>query len=690
MSWTVERLEDAITTLDTAFEEGQDCIFESKLYTNTEYDALRKKLAKLAPNSSALDKVTASTVQSGFKKVKHHPPMCSLNKINGTQAEKELELKAWLEECREELGDNVRYTKAFKLDGVALRLYYSEGRFVKAGLRPNDGITADDVTENCKHIAGIPMFLKEKVTCSISGEVVCFLSDFKKINAALEAKGEKLRANPRNHAAGSIRQLDAAKTQAGKLNFIAYSVENYDGTTPYKDETERAIWVNKKLNSIHHGSIRFVRVSHFKGKSELQELEDLVSELDYEVDGVVLSVADLEEQEQCGKHGNSVTANPRGKIAWKFKEKSADVIVKGWIERVGRTGRIVPVLQFEAVSLAGTQVRQATGHNIGFMERKQITKGTVVRIIKSGKIIPKVIGVVSKKGDPVFLTHCPCCQDKLEIVEGGKVDGVANRDLYCQNAACPAKNVGNLSHYLSVFGVKGLGESTIEELVDNGLVTYPADFYMLEVDEIVAKSGLSERQATLAVAGIHMISNPSSTKDNAKLLVKIDKARNKRKKIQAGRFFACLAIAGAGKGTGKALIEHFGDFDSILNATVAELVEVPDVGETTAQVVKDWLDEGFGYGHSGYKMIDNLLEHVELELPKTGKLSGMSFCFSGGFEGGKRKWELLVEDQGGVIKSSVGKTTTYLVEGDNAGSKVAKATSLGVKILTIDDLEGML
>lgn len=685
MSWTVERLEDAITTLDTAFEEGQDCVFEGKLYTNTEYDALRKKLAKLAPNSSVLNKVTASTVQSGFKKIKHHPPMCSLNKINGTQAEKETELKAWQREVREELGDNVRYTKAFKLDGVALRVYYEDGKFVRAGLRPNDGITADDVTANCKYVAGIPMQLKEKITCSISGEVICFLSDFKEINAALEAKGEKLRANPRNHAAGSIRQLDASKTKDGKLNFIAYSVENYDGTTPYADEIERAKWVNQKL-----GKIRFVRVSHFGGKSELQDMEDLVSKLDYEVDGVVLSVANLEEQEQCGKHGNSVTANPRGKIAWKFKEKSADVIVKGWVEKVGRTGRIVPVLQFEPVSLAGTQVRQATGHNIGFMERNQITKGTVVRIIKSGKIIPKVIGVVKKKGDPVFLTHCPCCQDKLEIVEGGQVDGVANRDLYCQNAVCPAKNVGNLSHYLSTFGVKGLGESTIEELVDNGLVTYPADFYTLEVDEIVAKSGLSERQATLVVASIHMVSNPSSTKDNAKLLAKIEKARKKRKKIQAARFFACLAIAGAGKGTGKALVEYFGDLECILCAGIHELVKVPDVGKTTAEVICDWLDDGFGYGHSGYKIIEDLLEHVELELPKTGKFSGMSFCFSGGFEGGKRKWELLVEDQGGIIKSSVGKTTTYLVEGDNAGSKVAKATKLGVDIISIDDLEGML
>ena len=682
MSWTVEHLEEAITTLDTAFEEGQDCVFEQKLYTDGEYDALRKQLAKLAPKSPALQSVTASTISTGFTKIKHHPPMCSLNKINGTQEEKELELADWKKECVEELGDNIRYTKAFKLDGVALRLYYKDGKFVKGGLRPNDGITADDVTENCKHIAGIPMRLKEKVTCSITGEVVCFFSDFKKINEDLEAAGEKLRANPRNHAAGAIRQLDSAKTKAGKLNFIAYSVENFDGSTPYKNEIERAKWVNQKLGI--EDEICFVRVTPFKDKSELQEMEDLVSELDYEVDGVVLSVSDLEEQEQCGKHGNSVTANPKGKIAWKFKEKSADVIVRGWVEQVGRTGRIVPVLQFEAVSLAGTQVRQVTGHNIGFMERKQITKGTVIRIIKSGKIIPKIIGVVSKQGMPVFLSHCPCCQSKLEIVEGGEVDGVANRDLYCQNDNCAAKNVGNLSHYLSTFGVKGLGEATIEELVDCGLVSSPADFYTLNVKDIVMKSGLSERQATLAVAGIHMILNPSSTKDNDKLLEKVEKARKKKKNIQAARFFACLGIAGAGKGTGKALVEHFKDFNLILDATIEELTEVPDVGETTAKVINEYLDS------DGYKIIDDLLKHVELELPKTGKLSGSSFCFSGGFEGGKRKWEVSVENEGGVIKSSVGKSTTYLVEGDNAGSKVAKAQGYGVTILSIDDLEGML
>jgi DNA ligase (NAD+) len=188
----------------------------------------------------------------------------------------------------------------------------------------------------------------------------------------------------------------------------------------------------------------------------------------------------------------------------------------------------------------------------------------------------------------------------------------------------------------------------------------------------------------LAVAGIHMVSNPSATKDNVKLQAKIDKAKNKPKKIQAARFFACLGIAGAGKGTGKALVEHFKDFNRILDATTEELIEVPDVGETTAKVINAYLDS------DGYKVIADLLEHVELELPKTGPLSGSSFCFSGGFEGGKRKWELKVEELGGTIKSSVGKSTTYLVEGENAGSKVAKATGYGVTILSIDDLEGKL
>ena len=186
------------------------------------------------------------------------------------------------------------------------------------------------------------------------------------------------------------------------------------------------------------------------------------------------------------------------------------------------------------------------------------------------------------------------------------------------------------------------------------------------------------------MAGIHMILNPSSTKDNDKLLEKVEKARKKKKNIQAARFFACLGIAGAGKGTGKALVEHFKDFNLILDATIEELTEVPDVGETTAKVINEYLDS------DGYKIIDDLLKHVELELPKTGKLSGSSFCFSGGFEGGKRKWEVSVENEGGVIKSSVGKSTTYLVEGDNAGSKVAKAQGYGVTILSIDDLEGML
>ena len=281
------------------------------------------------------------------------------------------------------------------MDGVALALYYEDGALARAGLRPRDGINGEDVTEQCQYVDGIPAKLKKRVTCSIRGELICKLKDFDKVQIDLEKAGEKLRANPRNHAAGGIRQFkDPTKTKRMRLSFIAYTIEAQDNP-PYKTELERAKYCNDELG------VPYIPTKLFKFEN-LAKMEAGISKLDFEVDGVIVGVNNLETQEQLGRHGDPVTGNPKGKIAWKFREEEATPVVKEIEWKTGRTGKVTAVAIFDAVRLAGTNVSRATLHNAGFMQRRQITIGSKISVRKAGKIIPKVTGVVDGQGEPDF------------------------------------------------------------------------------------------------------------------------------------------------------------------------------------------------------------------------------------------------------------------------------------------------
>ena len=265
---------------------------------------------------------------------------------------------------------------------------------------------------------------------------------------------------------------------------------------------------------------------------------------------------------------------------------------------------------------------------------------------------------------------------KLE--QGGSDDML---ELVCNDSTCPAQVVSSLCHYLSTFGVLGLGESRVNQLVEGGAVETPADFYRLDVPKAVS-CGLSQRQSLLAIAGIHLIPSPEKLGDDD-LDKQIDTARAAKKVIPLWRLFATFGIDAAGKAAGKALAEHFMDFDAIRAASVEQLEAVEDVGTKTAETIHEYLSD-----HSDE--IDDLLNFVEPELPKTGKLTGKKFCFSGGFEEGKKHWEDRVEELGGKCTGSVSKKTDYLVAGSGSGSKSAKAEKLGIPILTIEELQAML
>ena len=690
-------LERVIAHLDTAYERGDSCLHPDTgiIVSDGEYDALRRELASLRPDSSLFDSATASELVSTARKIVHDPPLTSIDKASHEDIEvQEEQLFKWIhdsltaldaaDEDKELVAKGKTYKEqpvaypaetfyeAWKLDGVAVALYYVDGKLDKAGLRPRDGINGESVTEQIQYVSGVPLELKKKVTCSIRGELICKLSDFDQVQKTLKDAGEKLRANPRNHTAGGIRQFrNPEKTKLMKLSFIAYTIEAL-ADPPYKTEIERANFCNDELG------VPYIETKPFRFE-DLQQYEDDILGLDFEVDGVIVGVNNLEDHEQLGRRGDPLTGNPKGKIAWKFREEEATPTIREIEWQTGRTGKIVAVAIFDPVRLAGTNVSRATLHNAGFMERNQISIDSVISVRKAGKIIPKVTGVISGQVKPDFPDACPSCGSKTLLEEGGSEDML---ELVCTGDNCPAQNISSLCHYLSTFGVLGLGESRVRQLVDGDAVSTFADFYRLDVESAMA-TGLTHRQSTLAVAAIQMIPDPDKMSSDD-LDAAIATAIETKKGIPLWQLFASFGIGAAGKSAGKVLATHFGSMQKIRKASVEDLEKVDDIGTITAEAIRCWLDENA-------KQIDDLLNYVEPIVPKSGgQFDGVNFCFSGGFPDGKKHWESLVESLGGKCASSVSKKTNYLVAGSGSGSKSEKANKLGIPIIDTEQLGKMI
>lgn len=678
-------LEKLVIHLATLYDKGLNCVdFDGNDVPDPDYDELVRELLIRRPESKAFQKGNTSPSEYNPEEdpefegsfVTHHPPMTSISKADGKD---KLKLyNDWIERCCKTLGYEYpplpgRFSHTYKRDGVALRVYYEKGKLVRAGLRPRGGIKGIEVTANVAHVQGIPKKLPKSFTLAVTGELECFLEDFEKVQAAKLEAGEELRANPRNHTYGSINQhKDPSKTKEGRISFTGHNIVGFDESDKYYTTEEgRAEFARDVLG------IPFVEVMPHKFES-LAGLEEDVQLLDYEVDGVVIKVSNLEDQEQLGHSGDTPTGDPRGAIAWKFAEEEKHATVESIVWSATRTGRVTPVSVFvEAIRLAGTMVKRATLSNYGWIKRMGIGVGTIVNVIKAGKIIPKVIGVVSGKVDNVeHPTHCPSCASKLHIVEGHD----HNEELMCANETCPAKMVGSFLFFLTNIGAKGLGESKMELIVGSGKVKTFADLYKLTVEDLIA-CDFTEREALLALSTIHLV---KPIKDNGKLLAKIEQARTKKKLIPAWQVFAALGIPGAGKTAGKALIDHYGSFTAIMNAEPESLVTVDGIGDISANAIHEYFQR-----RSDEVLL--ILDQIELELPKKGgKLDGATFVLSGSFELGKSHWEKVIQDNGGKVGSSVGSKTQFLVAGPGAGSKLQKAQELGIVVLDVEGLEKML
>lgn len=667
-------LEKLVIHLATLYDKGLDCVdFSGQLVSDSEYDYLVRKLHSVNPSSVVFSKKTTSPSKftpSGSLVV-HNPPITSIAKADGLN-KKDIYDK-WIKDFCEELGyeyppKSGRIAQSYKHDGVAIRIYYKNGILVSAGLRPRDGINGIDVTANVAYVKGIPTKLPLPLTLAIGGELECLLSDFEKVQEKLKKAGEDLRKNPRNHTYGSInQQKDPSKTADGLISFMGYNITGFDESDKYyKTEVERAKWVNKTLK------VPFVQMRNHEF-SDLAKMESGVPSLDYEVDGVVLKVNNIEDFEQLGHHGDVNTGEPRGALAWKFEEEKKTAIVHSIEWNASRTGRIVPVAIFkDPINLAGTLVSRATCSNFGWLEKMEIGPDAVVEVIKAGKIIPKIINVI-KLGLKVDCPQvCPSCNSKTELLQNSD-----NTDVLCKNENCSARMVSKFAFYLSSLGAKGLGESKIEQMI-NKLSGLDSLYLLREVD--LTSCGFTERESLLALCTIHGV-KPSSS--NVVIRKELNTAFSVRKKYVGWQFFGALGIPRAGRTVGKLLFEHFGDFSKIRNVKRDDLVNIDGIGD----VVADSIIEYFG---NNKKELDSLMDHIEFEQIVSGKLSGKKFVLSGSFSEGKSYWEDQITKLGGAISSSVGSKTDYLIAGDGSGSKSEKAKSLGIPILDITELKRLL
>ena len=688
----VDALEKLVIHAATEYEiNGFVEDFDGVEVSDPEYDALYRKLEELKPNSVAFKGTSPSAAQASGDTITHDPPMTSISKADGELEEKDKILNDWLKSCADSLGisvNDLQIAQSFKHDGVAVRVNYVKGKLKSAGLRPRDGVNGTDVTHHIANVKGVPKKLPLPLTLSLNGEIECHMDDFKEINVARDAAGEDLYKNPRNYTAGCMGRDDAKETKDAKLRITFYSITGFDEWRDYYGtEVERAMWANSDEGLALNETVGkktmgfFVQMRVYEYR-HLALMEQHAPKLPYYVDGVVLKVNDLEQQEQLGHSGDDLVNPPRGAIAWKFEEETAEAVVTGIEWNASRTGRVVPTALFdEPFVLADTENTRATCNNYGWMEDRGLGIGAKVRVKKGGKIIPNIMAVLDAVDDVGAPDTCPTCSAKLAI----ETSSSGNRDLKCNNADCGAKQVKSWLYFIQKLGGKGLGLSAMEKVLATGKVKRIVDLYHLTEDDLTENERFSERQATLAVSTIWFV---KFNKDNDKLQAAVEKARGAKIEVDAYKFFAAMGIPGAGETAGKALVAHYGDFDAIREARYDDLVAIDGIGDTTAQAITDWFD-----AHDGD--VDSLLDFFELKLPKKGKLSGKNFVLTGKFTEGKKHWQALIEEEGGNIQSSVGSSTNYLVQehGKTDGTPSAKekaAEKYGTEVISVPELEGLL
>lgn len=664
-----EIMEDIKKQID---ELKKKILYHNDLYYNqdnpeiedAQYDELMRQLKKLeAENPELITKDSPTQKVGGVAKreagvlVKHDVPMLSLQDVFSAE-----EVETFVDNMQKEL-DNPEFVVEEKIDGLSLALRYVDGELKLAVTRGDGVVQGEDVTANAMQIKDIKKKLKEKLPYfEIRGEVYMTREAFSLVNEKQELLGKRLFANPRNCAAGTLRQLDSKITKERNLSMFIFNLQKVEGIE-LKSHTQAYEFMHKQGMKIIHS------YKVCKTKEEvLQAIEEIGNrrgDLDYDIDGAVVKINDFAQREKLG----ATSKVPKWAIAYKYPPEEKETKLLNIELSVGRTGRITPTAVFEPVWLCGTKVERATLHNQDFIDDLDIRIGDTIKVYKSGEIIPKVRCVIKEKrpqdSKPFIIGDiCPVCN--AHTIRDDKAD------IRCSNPHCPAQIERWIINFVGrdAMDIKGFGMMYIKTLIENGYLKDPADIYYLHNyrDELIAK-GLIGKE-----------------KNTDKLLNAIEKS----KQNAPWRLLTGLGILNIGKSASRSLINHFHSFDDIAKATEEEIKQVADIGEISAKLVYE-----FFHDEENIALLNKLKEaNVNMAEEKTEKTSdkfqGLTFVLTGTLETmGRSEASEIIQSLGGKASGSVSKKTSYVIAGANAGSKLTKAESLGIKIITEQEFLAM-
>ena len=635
-------------------------VLDNPIISDIEYDTLLRELDTLETKRPDLITTDSPTQRVGaapleaFTSVEHSIPMLSLENAMNSD-----ELIAYYDRTKKGLGEigDIQFVAEPKLDGIGVELIYQDGSLIR-GLTRGDGTMGEDITQNIKTIRSIPLALRNDKRnfpnlLEVRGEVFMLKKDFQKLNMAREDNNEPLFANPRNAAAGSLRQLDPSITAKRLLSIFCYEAGNITGDTfsSHKDFLSAlAEWGFPVNNEIALTNDVDQMLSYHK------KLEDKRNNLPYEIDGTVFKVNNIDQRNILGTRSRS----PRWAIAGKFKAIQVTSTVIDIVASIGRTGAITPVAKLRPVNVGGVIVTNATLHNQDEIDRKDIRIGDTVWVQRAGDVIPEVVKVVKDKR-PLNANRyqlpklCPSCDKEIIRPEGESV-------ARCFNLLCSAQTKGRIKHFISKGGldVDGFGEKLVDQLVDKELIHTFDDIFTLRFDDLVNLERMAEKSA-------HNI------------LTSIEKS----KKTTFARFVYALGIRNIGSHLSKVLEDHFqSDLEKFQSTTFEELENINEVGPIVADaIVRFWSDE------SNTAIVSNCIERGVEFMQRSNSLDkrfdNLSFVFTGTLKKLKRDdAKKIVESYGGRVSSSVSKKISYLVAGESAGSKLDKARDLGVKVVT--------
>lgn len=642
-----KRIDELKTIIEKANHNYYD--LDAPILEDDEYDALMRELCNLEKQfpefltEDSPSQRVGGSVQTTFEKVRHEVQMGSLQDVFSTE-----EVRAFVERVQSE-GAN-EFTVEMKIDGLSVSLKYENGTLIQGSTR-GDGFIGEDITPNLKTIRTIPLAISENLPLlEVRGEVYMPKKSFGELCELQEKNGEPLPKNPRNAAAGSLRQKDSKVTASRKLDIFCFNIQRIEGKT-FSTHSESLEFIEK----LGFHTIPDMRICHTADEviKRIEEIGQLRQSLPFDIDGAVIKVNDLKLRNEIGM----TSKVPKWAVAFKYPPEEKETTLNSIEINVGRTGALTPVAIFDTVQLAGTAVSRAVLHNQDYILEKDIRVGDRIIVRKAGDIIPEVVKSVSHESDsePYYIPDiCPVCGAKAIRDEDEAV-------IRCQNPDCPAQLLRSLEHFASrgAMNIDGLGEAIVEQLVDADLVHTVADLYTLTLQDLTALERFGEKSAV-------------------KLLDNIDSS----KKNELDRLIFALGIRGIGQKAAQLLCAKFGDMESIMMASAEEISQIDGFGEVLADSVYNAMREPHRIA-----LIERLkelrLNMKYSEQKVSDKLNGLTFVLTGTLPTLKRdQAKEMIEKRGGKCSGSVSKKTSYVVAGEEAGSKLTKANELGIPVLT--------